>query len=165
MPLNTITITIQQIVHDTQGWNSVQVGEMTRLWIQRFQITFPFDVDSFRLNVEFKVGVVALDCSSAALGSASSYFLVGMSSASRGLSFWRAPPKKYKIKESFVFPQNKTKNTVIFFRKIRQSTNTCLKRSKLPNTCCVSESICTLQTSKVSPCGQHRAWVFCLFFF
>ena len=35
MPLNTITITTQQIVHDTQGWNSVQVGEMTDLWLER----------------------------------------------------------------------------------------------------------------------------------
>lgn len=113
MPLNTITITIQQIVHDTQGWNSVQVGEMTRLWLKRFEITFPFNADSFCLNVEFKVGVVALDCSSAALGSASSYFLVGISSAE--VCLFGEPQKKYKIKESFVFPQNKTKKILSSF--------------------------------------------------
>lgn len=34
MPLNTITITIQQVVHNTRGWDSVQVGEMTDLWLK-----------------------------------------------------------------------------------------------------------------------------------
>lgn len=34
MPLNTITITIQQVVHGSQGWDCVQVGEMTDLWLK-----------------------------------------------------------------------------------------------------------------------------------
>lgn len=64
-------------------------------------------------------------------------------------------PQIAQIKESLVFPE---KYCHLLDKKIiRQSTSTCLKRSKLLSTCCASESICTLQASKVSPCGQHWA--------
>lgn len=50
MPLNTITITIQQIVQNSQGWNSVQVGEMTDLWLKKVR-DYLLHVDLFNLNV------------------------------------------------------------------------------------------------------------------
>lgn len=146
MPLNTITITRQQIVHDTRGWNSVQVGKMTLLWLKRFEITLPFNAYLLLLLFfffKFKIGRVALDCFSAT----SSYFVVAMS-PKHGFPFWRAQTKTN-------WGQLEKKNTVIFWRN-----ETKYKSQMLLSTCCASESICTLPASKVSPCGQHWAWIF-----
>lgn len=79
MPLNTITITIQQVVHNTQGWDSVQVGEMTDLWLK---VRDYFSIESGCIDNSNRVGVFALDCSSATLcsSSTSSYYLLRLSS-------------------------------------------------------------------------------------
>lgn len=100
------------------------------------------------------------DCPSATSGSSSTsfFFLAGKSSRAVGLM---GEPQIAQIKESFVFPE-KYCHLLDKKNKIRQSTSTCLKCSKLLSTCCASESICTLHASKVSPCGQHWA---CFFFF
>lgn len=82
------------------------------------------------------------------------FFLLSCRNSSRAVGLM-GEPQIAQIKESLVFPE---KYCHLLDKKIiRQSTSTCLKRSKLLSTCCASESICTLQASKVSPCGQHWA--------
>lgn len=122
MPLNTDTITIRQIVHDSQGWNSVQVGEMTDLWLKRLWDYLSLNVNLFHLDLYLcmsnRVGVFALNCSLATLGSSStsSYFPLGLSSK-KGPYFLERAPKQYKSRRAFQEKKychvlkNKTKHT------------------------------------------------------
>ena len=50
---HSITITIKQVVHNTEGWNSVQVGERADLWLKRVEFSLPLNASTY---MYFKVG-------------------------------------------------------------------------------------------------------------
>lgn len=106
MPLNTITRTTRQIVHDTRGWNSVQVGEMTDLWLKRL-----WDYVSFN-SCPFKIKQSWCFCSLLFFGHFGflfNFIFISWIIIQKGPCLFEESPKPYKSRRAWSFPRKKKK--------------------------------------------------------